>query len=791
MFSTNLKLTIRNLLNNKVFSLINVMGLAVGLALAMLIGLWVKHELSFDRFHKNVDNIYRVIAHSKMADGEVASYWSVPYPLYDYLKESVPGVKNIVMMDWGFGHALKVGDTKITRSGYQTSPEFLSIYDFPMIRGQRESALTGENNIVLTETLATTLFGDNDPIGQTVRMDDAIDLKVTGVMEVIPSNSSISFNFLVPLSVYENTTPWVAENKTNWENASFQLTLELEEGFTRDQFLAKAKDILKEKQENSKTELDLFAMNDWHLRGDYEEGKQVGGFIKYVRMFGIVGIIVLLIAIINFMNLSTARSEKRAKEVGVRKTLGAMRGQLITQFLGEAMLVAFVAIFIAIGIVDFTLPYFNELTSRSMTVPYSSISFWLIIFGFTGFTGLLAGSYPAFFLSAFRPISTLKNSMFSKQNSNGNLARKVLVVTQFSASVVLIISTIVVWQQINYVTERETGYDRDRLVMINHESEELYKNKAAVDQAINNAGIAESFTRANFAVTEVFNYSDVDWQGKDPNSSVAFPMVSTTYDYTKTLGIKVKQGRDFDRAYPSDSTAILINEAAAKAMSMDNPVGQKINVWELERTIVGVIEDVLMLNPFEPIRPTIILFNPGWVGNMMVRLSPNVATQTALAELEKIFNQYNPAFPFEYRFADQEYAKKFASVQMVGRLATVFGLIAIFISCLGLFGLATFMAEKRTKELGVRKVLGASVMNLWALLSKDFLTLILIACLVATPIAIYIMNGWLADYKYRISLEWWVFLLAAGLAMVIALITISFQSIRAALVNPIESLRNE
>ncbi|MEL6845649.1 MAG: FtsX-like permease family protein, partial [Bacteroidota bacterium] len=357
--------------------------------------------------------------------------------------------------------------------------------------------------------------------------------------------------------------------------------------------------------------------------------------------------------------------------------------------------------------------------------------------------------------------------------------------------VILIIATIVVWQQINHVASRDTGYDSSRLVMINYEGMDLYNNQKAIDEAVRASGVSTAFTRANFGITEVYNYSDVDWEGKAPNTTVNFPMVSTGYDYTSTLGIRIKQGRDFSPDYPSDSLAVLLNEAAVSMMKLDNPINEKITIWGAERHVVGVVEDVMMLNPFEPVRPTVIQYNPGWIGNMMVRLSPNVTTQDALTTLETIFTRYNPNLPFDYRFADEEHAKKLSSIQMVGKLSSLFGMLAILISCLGLFGLATHMAERRTKELGVRKVLGASVMNLWALLSKDFLQLILVSCLLAIPIALYLMRGWLDDFSYRIDVQWWVFLIAAMLSLFIALITVSFQSLRAAFLNPVESLRDE
>jgi putative ABC transport system permease protein len=794
MFKNYFKTAWRNIVKNKIYSVINILGLATGMAVAMIIGLWIYDEVSANKNFKNYDTIYQVMMNQTF-DGVRGSQQSLPYPLGEELKNKYPDFKAVAMCDWGQRHSLVYGEKKISKSGHFIGEDAVAMFSLNILEGSK-NPLHDPYSIVLTKETANVLFGNQDPIGKTVKLDNQTDLKVTAVVDKEPKNSSLSFDYLIPFQLQESIYAWIKQyHKTNWRNNSWQVFIQLYGNANPASIDAKIKNVVvsHSTDENTlkhiKPELFIHPMSKWRLYSDFENGKNTGGFIKYVRMFGILGLIVLLIACINFMNLSTARSEKRAKEVGVRKAVGSGRKDLINQFLNESLLMAAFAFVLALLIVAIALPYFNKLTDKEMSLQIANPVFWVIMILFTIATGLLAGSYPAFYLSSFNPVRVLKGTL--KAGKRSSLPRKILVVLQFACSVILMIGTIIVYQQIQYGENRPIGFNNKGLITVDW-SDDIGKHIESLRQELLSSGAALSVCQSNSPPTDIYSNNDGwQWKGSQPvDKTVLFSTITTTYDYTKTLGIKLLEGRDFSRDF-ADSNSVILNEAAVKRMRLKNPVGEQLKWNDRPMTVVGVIPDIQMESPYRPISPLTIVFNKDWVGNLSVRLNPNMSASKALALMKPIFERYNPAYPFEYRFADEEYAKKFNYEELVGNLAAIIAVLAIFISCLGLFGLSSFTAEQRVKEIGVRKVLGASVFNLWRLLSKDFLILVLLSCAIAIPVGWYFMNEWLKNYKYRTSINVEVFVAVVLAAIIITLLTVSFQAIKAAMANPVKSLRTE
>jgi ABC-type antimicrobial peptide transport system permease subunit len=592
---------------------------------------------------------------------------------------------------------------------------------------------------------------------------------------------------------YVTTEPWLKNAMTQWGNHSFQAFVQINPNVDFASTTAKIKNAsmvhLKE-SEDGKEELVLQPMDKWRLYSEFKNGKVVGGRIQFVWLFSIIGVFVLLLACINFMNLSTARSEKRAKEVGIRKTVGSLRQQLVGQFLTESIMVSFLALVFAIGLVQFLLPFFNGIADKQMSIPWGNISFWLVTFSFTVFTGLISGSYPAFYLSGFQAIKVLKGTF--RVGRFASLPRKVLVVVQFTVSIALIIGTIIVFRQIQFAKSRPVGYTREGLITVSMNTPDLYGHYDAIRNDLLNTGAVENMAETSSPTTEVYsNQVGFNWEGKDPNSLPLFGTIGVTYDFGKTISWQIIEGRDFSKDFATDSSAMILNESAVKLTGLKNIVGKNIKFNDRQHTVVGVIKDMVMQSPYAPVQPTVFFMNPEWVGIIIIRIKPTMATHDALAKIATVFKKYNPGAPFDYQFADEQYAKKFTNEERIGNLSTFFAVLAIFISCLGLFGLASFVAEQRTKEIGVRKVLGASVFNVWQLLSKDFVVLVVISCFIAVPLAWYYLYHWLQKYEYRTEISWWVFATACLGASLITLLTISFQAIRAAVANPAKSLRTE
>ena len=797
MLQNYLKIAFRNLVKNKVYSFINIGGLAVGMAVAMLIGLWVYDELSANKHHQNYETLYQVKMHQTF-DGHRGTQDAMPYPMGDELKTKYPDFKAVAMCDWGADRSLVAGNQKFLKNGHYIGPEAIEMFSLNILNGDK-NPLKEPYSIVLTEETAQAIFGKQDPIGKTVKMDNVANLKVTAIVAKQPKNATLQFDFLIPWLLQAKIYPsFLKRQETAWDNNSHQVFVQLKEGVSPEKTNAKIKNLVlshlmdKELMKKSiKPEVLIHPMAKWKLYSTFEEGINTGGFIKYVRLFTIFGLFILVIACINFMNLSTARSEKRAKEVGVRKAVGSGREQLIGQFLSESLLIAFLALVLALFIVFVSLPYFNTLTEKLMVLQLDNPVFWVIMLAFTLFTGLLAGSYPALYLSSFNPVQILKGGVHVGKSAS--LPRKMLVVVQFTFSIALMIGTIIVYQQIQYGKNRPIGFDNKGLISVGT-STDINKNFEPLRNELLASGMVSSVCKSSSLPTQIWSNSNGwKWKNSTPQDEGAiFNIVATNYDYIKTLGITLKEGRDFSREFATDSSGVILNEAAVKRMGLKNPVGEQLKWNGEDRRVIGVMKDVNMESPFSAIAPLTLVFVKDWINVLCVRINSNVATSEALAKIAPVFDKYNPGFPFDYTFADLAYAKKFNYEELIGNLSLIVSILAIFISCLGLFGLSSFMAEQRTKEIGIRKVLGASVTNLWSLLSQDFVKLVIISCLVASPIAYYGMSQWLKEYKdYQISIGAGVFAVVLVLALLITLLTVSYQAIRAALMNPVESLKTE
>lgn len=789
MFKNYFKVALRNFSRNKVLSFINVFGLAIGMAFAILIGMWIQYEHCFDTFHQNLDRLAIVRKHT-LFNNEKGTQTGIMLPLYDELKTKYPEVKRATRLDWGGHHSLMAGNDKFNKKGYYADPDFLKMFTFPLVKGNIETALKDPNSIVLTESLAKTLFGISDPIGKTIKIDNQYDIQVTAIIQDVPKNSTLEFEFLAPFEFRVQNVEFVRDAKNNWGNNFLMNMVEVKEGASIAALSQKIGPLVTQKDSRMKNQtLLLQPMKEIHLRSEYKNWVNVGGTITYVRLFGIIGIFVLLIACINFMNLATARSEKRAREVGIRKAIGSQRSQLILQFLSESMFTAFLAFLLSLALIAGLLPLLKDFGFENIRFDLSNVSLVAFALIVCLFTGLMAGSYPAWYLSSFMPVKVLKGIM--QQGRSAINFRKVLVVSQFAISIGLIISTVIVVQQINHAKNRSIGYNPDNLISIDATSD-LAKNYEALKTELQNTGYVEVVAKASSPMTGVYNsWDDFSWDGKDPNTDMSMNVVMTEWDYEKAAGLTFIAGRPFSRDHKTDSNAVIINEATRRLIGYKDPIGKPMKLGDQPLTIVGVIKDVLMQSPFEPVRPGVILFNANAVNIIFIRLKNGAALRPSLAAIQPIIEKYNPSLPFEYHFVDEEFGKKFATENQVARLAGIFAGLAIFISCLGLFGLAMFMAERRSKEISVRKVLGASVANLWMLLSREFVWLVLIACVLASPLTFWLMNEWLQKYDYRISISGWLFAIAGVLAIVIALLTVSIQAIRAALANPVKSLRSE
>ncbi|WP_317170315.1 ABC transporter permease [Limnovirga soli] len=788
MIKNYFTIAFRNLFKNKGFSIINITGLAVGMASAVLILLWIQNEVSYDQFHENKDRIYEMWNKASFS-GKLQSWNTTPKILARTIERDIPEVERAVRVNWTGSLLFSIGEKRLTVRGNMVDSGFLQMFSFPLLQGNALTALNDMHSIVITQQLAISLFGnDKEAMGKVIKIDNKDNFTVTGVVTTPPNNSRFDFEYLLPWSYLRAR----GEDDENWGNNSTRTYVMLKPGVNISGVQAKVK-VLKQKYDKDEPtwEMFIYPMSRWRLYSSFTNGVEDGnGRITFVTMFGIIAAFILLIACINFMNLSTARSEKRAKEVGIRKVVGASRQSLIAQFIGESVILSFISGILAIVIVELVLPSFNSLTDKHLFIDFTDIYFWLSGIGFILFTGLLAGSYPAFFMSSFKPVSVLKGT-FKKANALIT-PRKVLVVMQFTFAIILIICTIIVKQQIDYAQSRETGYNKNNLIY-HPFTGDIEKNYLLIKQELLAAGIASSVTKTSAPLTQ--SWSDgwgQEWEGKDPNDKTDFYRYNEDEGLGQTAGLTFVQGRDFDlKKFPTDSNAMIINESALKVMKFKNPIGQIVKDNGQEWHIVGVIKDFILTSPYEPTRPMLIAGANAWFQTLLIKFNEQGNTADNLQKAAAIFKKYNPEYPFDYTFVDKEYEQKFDNEQRTAKLAGLFSGLTIFISCLGLFGLATYMAENRIKEIGVRKVMGASVAGIAALLSKDFLKLVLISFVIASPVAWWAMNSWLNDYTYRTPINWWVFAIAAIGSVLIAIITVSYQAIKAAVANPVKSLRTE
>ena len=787
MLSNYCKIAWRNLHRSKVFSIINITGLAIGMAGAMLIFLWMQNELSFDLFHTKKDRLYQLYSRGQF-DGHLACWGNTPMVMAPVLKANYPEVEEVTRMNWVAAFILKANDKQLQTAGFLTDPGFLRMFDFPMLKGNPHTALNDAHSIVNTEKLAKKFFGDKEAYGQTIRIDSNALFTVTGVLKDLPNNTRFEFEYLVP---------WSYMKEVGWYNPSWAITsivetfVLLKPGVSEQRANALFKNMVRS---HSDVNNDIFVhpLRKWRLWSRFENGVNTGGQISMVRLMGIIGAFILLIACINYMNLSTARSVKRAREVGIRKVAGAGKASLVGQFIGESVLISLVAGLVAILLVQQSIGWFNAITFKTLYVPYGNPWFWMGIVAFILLTGILAGSYPAFYLSAFKPVQVLKGSF--KAVHSFITPRKILVVVQFTFAIVLIICTMVIYRQIAHAKNRDTGFDMNSRVFVFNKGN-IGKNYVAIKEALLRSGAVTSMARSSSPITEIWSSEEgYEWEGQDKNIRSAFIKFYADKDLVQTMGLRLVAGRDIDaEKYPGDSNAILLNEAAVKLMKWTHPIGKTITNSENRWHVVGVVKNFVPGIPFDAVYPTAIQ-GPGvksWFGTVTFKLNDRRRTADNLAAITNIIKQYNPDYPIQIHFVDAMYDMKFGFEKRTGELAAVFAGLTIFISCLGLFALAAYMAEQRIKEIGIRKVLGASIAAITALLSKDFLRLVLIAFVIASPIAWWMMHSWLQNYSYRVQISWWIFALTGTVSISIALLTVSYQAIKAALMNPARSLRSE
>ncbi len=786
MIRNYFKIAWRNLWRNKSFSILNISGLALGLAASALILIWISNEISYDRFHRNGDRVYDVYNADKN-EGKINSWNTTPKVMAKIIRQDFPEVEEVVRVNWPFPLLFTLGEKKLKANGNMVDSGFLKMFSFPLLNGNSETALKENFSVVITQSLARKLFGNDDPMGKAVLVDNKQNFTVTGILRDLPANTSFDFEYLIPWSYLRSQ----GGDDEHWGNNSTHTYVMLKKEAQLTSIAPKLKTLRKKYDEESpKMETFLYPLSRSYLYGKFENGKEAGGRIEIIRLFGIIAAFIILIACINFMNLSTARSEKRAKEVGIRKVVGAEKSSLVKQFLGESILISLIAGIFALVIVWVALPYFGELVQKKLILNVNDYRFWIAGAGIVLFTGFLAGSYPALFLSSFRPVVVLKGAV--KKVNTLVTPRKILVIAQFSFAIVLIISTIIVRQQLRNAQERQSGYAKNDLVYTFLEGD-MEKNYPLIKNELISAGVAESVTKTSAPVTEGWSNSwGFEWKGKDPGNKTIVDRFCADDDICKTAGLQLVEGRDIDiDTYPTDSTAIIINESAVKLMNFKNPLGEIIKDNGTDWHVVGVIKDFILKSPYRPVEPMAIEGAKGWFNVVHIRFNRGKTTSQNLAAAEKIFKKYNPDYPFEYSFVDESYGRKFENEKRTSKLAGLFAFLTIFISCLGLFGLASHMAEARVKEIGVRKVLGASVVSITRLLSKDFIKLVLIAFIIAAPLAYWVMHTWLQSYPYRVSIQWWVIALSGIVAIVIALVTVSSQAIKAAVANPVKSLRTE
>jgi putative ABC transport system permease protein len=789
----------RSLTKTKGYSSLNIAGLALGVTTALLIGLWIFDELSFNKHYDNYDKIAAVLQHNTV-NGETDTWGSQSYQLGSALKTNYSNYfDHIVTSSFPYNSILALDDKAFNVTGCymdEQAPELLSL---PMLEGTRTS-FDNATTILISSSVAKRFFAESEAIGKILKIDNGRELKVTGVYEDLKSTDSFKgeLGFIAPLDILAGGgTGMFSAGGTyiGWGNNWLQVFVTLADNVTINQASLAIKDV---KANNIlpndfgakfKPELFLYPMAKWRLYSDFENGENVGGRIQYVWMFGSIGAFVLLLACINFMNLSTARSQKRAKEVGVRKVIGSQRGQLVWQFTIESFILVILAFILGIVLAILNLTWFNAVAEKSIIIPWFNSAFWFIILGSVLIITLVSSSYPAIFLSGYKPIKALKGTY--KLGKGAALPRQVLVIVQFTVSITLIIGTTVVYQQIQFAKDRPLGYNLNGLMNIPIKTEEVRKNFERFRNELVAGNIITDVSASETSVTSIWpSDGGYEWEGKDPDMEPHIYRGAVSHDFGKTVGWNIIDGRDFSKDIASDSSAMILNQAAVDYMNLTDPVGQMIKSYGKDYKVIGIVENMLSQSAYSPSNQTaFIIASEGRLNLIHAKINSGISASEAIDELNKVFKKYNTSTPFEYSFADDEFAEKYAFEEQVATLVGIFTTLAIFISCLGLFGLASFMAEQRAKEIGIRKVIGASVFKLWKLMSKDFVILVFISAFIAIPLGYYFMEGWLNDYQYRTALSWWIFGLAGAGALVVTLATVSYQSIKAALANPVKSLK--
>lgn len=782
MLKNYLKIAWRNLFRHKGFAASNLLGLTIGMTCSILIFLWVHDELGYDRFHTNYNNIYQVIANRDFKN-HVFTDKNMVFPLARSLGAGYSNIRYAVEMTYPEDHIFQYGDARVKKSGYTVSEHFFDVFSWKFLRGDAPTAIADPNSIVLTQSAAKAFFGNENPINKILRVDNDVNMKVSAVVADPPDNSTFHFDF-VRLFNYSGMHREMAE----WQNSSWNVFVRVTPGSSPALLEKAANEVMRAHNNDKISTYFAFPMNKWRLYSEFKDGKNAGGMIEYVRLFTGIAIIILLIACINFMNLSTARSEKRAKEVGIRKTLGSDRKQLRWQFLFESIILTCIAFVFSMILVMVLLPAFNAMVNKQMVVHPGDPVFLLGVVGIILFTGIVAGSYPAFYLSSFNPVKVLKGTFLAGRKAV--LPRRILVVGQFVISILLISATIIVYRQLQYVKNRDMGYNPDNLIMI-PQSGELGKNYAGLKQDLLNTGMVASVTRTLSPVTDIWWKSpSPQWDEKPAGTEIIFCGQSADKDYAQTLGVKMLEGKDFSGT-PSDSGTMLLNKAAVDAMHLTNPIGRVLRYGPRKFTVIGVTDNVVMESPYKPVDPLMIYFQPDNTATISVRLNNGAAPQKAIAAMESLVKKYSSATLFDYSFADQDFAKKFLTEELISKIINIFAGLAIFICCLGLAGLASFTIEKRIREIGIRKVLGASVAQLLLLISKEFLKLVLLAFIIAVPLTWWAMSSWLEKYAFQISINPWIFVLVGGVILLLTLVVVGLNTANAAMRNPVKSLRTE
>jgi len=794
MIKNYLKIAYRNLIKNKLYSLINIGGLAVGIAVSFILLLYVYNEFNFDKFNVNKDRLYRVYW-NQAGNGDISTGTTTPAPLAPELKKDFPEIEKVTRTNSSYDFLINYKEKALKVKTMAADISLLDMFTFEFIYGNKQSALTDPSTIVLTQTTSEAIFGNINPVGQILMFSNLMfsnkfPLRVSGVIKDNPQNSSFDFKALISWQTLEEKQPWT--KTSNWWFFAYSTYIMLKPNASFNTVNSKIKNIIKQiNPENKETNFFIYPYIKQHLYSNFTNGVNTGGSIEYVKLFLFLSIGILIIACINFMNLSTARSAQRAREVGVRKAIGASRLVIIQQFMGESILMTLLAFVISLALIQALLPFFNNIINIQLTLPYNNLFAWLIALSITIFTGVVAGSYPALFLSSFKPVKVLKGQLINTKTTVK--LRQVLVIVQFTFAICLILFSVFIYKQINYIKDRPVGYDQSALIEMPVDGNMMMKFNVFRQDAINSGAITDGALISNNSITNDGSRSwGVTWSGQLPGEEkLLIDQIGVSYHFVNTFGLKLIAGRDFAVDRPSDSTGIMLNEAAVKLMRFNSPIGQIVNWQGAKRTVVGIVKDFVWDSPYEPVKPAIIGFMPGVMGSIGLKLNSKTSIGKSLAILQALYKKHNPEYPFEYKFTDENFSKKFANEKLLGTMAGGFTCLAIVISCLGLFGLASFSAEQRTKEIGIRKVLGASTSNIWFKLSQEFVQLVLISFLIGSAISWYYIQQWLSKYTFHTTLSIWVFLGTMIISLMICLITVSWQAIKAAWTNPINSLRSE